>query len=408
MINGEFRTAYDILVKVYRDGAYLNLIMKENSNKRVAKLVYGVLEHHYELNYIIAALAKRGVKNSVKPALLIAAYMYMYLDAPINAAINECTETLDGLGKGALDGFAVAVLKSLARGEYSLPAKSGRDYNEVKYNMPSWLVGMYKKDYPDTFEQLIFTPEYGRQHIRTNIGTSEKEILDADRDAVKSLTGYFVSNNKEIALLNFLGKITFMSYGSTLIAESVPVEKGKTSLLDLCAAPGGKAVMLAQRGALVTACDVYGHRIELLRSYAGRMKTKIDILLHDATEFTPEWSEKYDVVLVDAPCSGFGVLSKKRDLLFNRTYEDVTALAALQKKILSNAARYVKRGGLLVYSTCTVFKMENGANIADFLANNTNFHKTVINLPRENDGEIQFLPDGKGMEGFYLCQMRKD
>ena len=407
MTNNEYRTAYDILIKVLRDGTYINLLMKENSNKKVAKLVYGVLDHFYELNYIIDYVAKKNVKNNIKPILYIAVYAQKYLNTPVNVVISDIKEMLKSIGKSALEGFIIAVIMKTARGEYEMPAKSDKNYTEVKYNMPSWLVGMYKKDYPDRFEELIFEKEFPQVHIRLNKNTSETEIYNADRDAIKTLTGFYVKNNKEIGLLNLLGKITYIGYGSSLIAESINADSGM-EILDACAAPGGKAVMLAQTGASVTACDIHEHRVELLHAYADRMKTGMNIYLQDATKFLKKWEGKFDVVLADVPCSGFGVAKKKRDVVFNRTYNDIIGLTELQYKILSNVKNYVKDGGLLVYSTCTIFKKENSEIIKRFLSENSNFSMEKIALPFENNGDIQFLPDGKGMEGFYLCHLRKN
>ena len=195
-----------------------------------------------------------------------------------------------------------------------------------------------------------------------------------------------------------------MSYCSTLIPESI---KEGVTVLDACSAPGGKAVMLAQKGLEVTACDIHQHRVDLIRSYAERMNAKLTIYKQDARVFLKKWEQKFDVVLVDAPCSGMGVISKKKDVVFNKTYDDILELKKLQQEILNNCAKYVKKGGLLVYSTCTIFKKENHDNIVEFLEKNQEFSKEIIDLPFVNDGEIQFLPDGKGMEGFYLCHLRK-
>lgn len=407
MAKTDFRAAYDFLVEVYRDNAYIHIVMKENTNKRVKKLVFGVLEKHYELNYIVDELTAGKVKNNVRPLLLIALYAEKYLDTPQPVVISETGETLDSLGKGALKGFFCAVISKAARGEYRMPAKSDKRYAEVKYNLPSWLVGMYRKDYPDSFEEIINAEEFPYSHIRVRGGVSDDEIFAADKTAQKTPYGFFVKKNKEIDLLACMGKITFMSYGSCVVAETVGAKKGM-KILDCCAAPGGKAVYMAQKGADVTACDIHEHRTELVRAYAERMKTGVTVFRQDATKPVYKWKEGFDAVLADVPCSGFGVIGKKRDIVFNRTYDDVKELSVLQQNILDNVSGYVKKGGVLVYSTCTVFKMENGANVEKFLAEHKDFHKEKIDIPYENDGEIQLLPDGRGMEGFYICRMRRD
>ena len=204
-----------------------------------------------------------------------------------------------------------------------------------------------------------------------------------------------------------------MSYTSAFAAESIAkVAARGAKILDCCAAPGGKSVYLAERGYDVTACDIYPHRVELIDSYAHRMKAKVNSVLADATVNNKEWESKFDVVYADVPCSGMGVINRRKDVVLNKTYDDILSLVELQKKIINNVAKYVRSGGLLVYSTCTVFSMENGKVIEDFLAKNTDFSpekiKTEQNYLIDNVGGIQFLPDGKGTEGFYLCHLKRN
>lgn len=405
MNNSVLRQVYDILLKVYKDNAYLNLLMKDNSNARVAKIVYGVMEKHFELNYIMDKLAEKKPKLNIRIILLIAIYCVLYLETPYNVILSEVTELADSLGKGALKPFFAAIIKKVDEKQYSLPKKSESAYLEVKYNLPNFLIGLYRKDYPETFEQIINAPHFERVHIRAKC--DKEAILKADPTAIPTLTGYFVKNNKEIAMLCFLGQATYMSYSSSLVAYSIPINGGE-NLLDVCAAPGGKSVFLAERGAKVTACDIHAHRVELITDYARRMNIKLNkIFEKDATEYFEPYEKRFNIVLADVPCSGLGVKDGRKDVIFNRTYEDILELASLQLKILNNVKNYVKSGGLLVYSTCTIFNMENGKNIDKFLEENKDFKLEKINLPYGNDGKIQFLPDGSGMEGFYICHMRR-
>lgn len=408
MNNGPLRQAYEILNQIYRENTFTNLLMKDNEAPRVSKLVYGVLEKHFSLNFVIDSLTeKKKTKPVIRTLLLLGAYQIIYLHTPTNVVINETNDLADELGKDALKPFMDAIIRKIGEGKYPKePAKSDKRYFEVKYNLPVWLIGMYRKDYPDNWEEVITAPSYDRTHIRLCRGEDEDTVKKADLTAVKTLTGYFVKNNKEIGLLNYLGQITFISYPSSLVAYSIPLQKGQT-VLDACSAPGGKGIYLRERGAEVTMCDIYPHRLKLIQSYCDRVGVKTNIALADATVFRPEWENAFDVVLADAPCSGFGVIAKKRDVVFNKTYEDVLALAELQSKILDNVSRYVKRGGLLCYSTCTVFKKENDENVAKFLLKHSDFTMEKIDLPYENEGKIQFLPDGKGMEGFFVCHLRR-
>jgi len=398
--NGSLNDAYGILLKVYRDGAFINSEMKSVTSKRTAKIVYGVLDKHFELNYILDSLTK--AKPNIKPLLLAGAYMIIYMNTPLNVVLNETGEILEKAGKGGIKKYCYAVLSKIYRREYALPKKSDKNYVEVKYNLPSFLVGMLRKDYPDSYEEIIERREYGKIHVVPKSGFDGVSDL---KGAEKTITGFFVSNGKEISYLDFTGKLTVMSYPSSLAAESV-LRKAKGEVLDVCAAPGGKSVYLADRGIEVTACDVYPHRLELINSYADRMGVKVNAVLKDGTEFCPEYENRFDVVFVDAPCSGIGSLNRRKDIVLRRTYEDILSIAALQKKLLDNVKRYVKKGGLLVYSTCTVLKKENDEIINAFISENGNFELEKIDLPFENSGKIQFLPDDKGMEGFYLCHLR--
>jgi 16S rRNA (cytosine967-C5)-methyltransferase len=403
--NSTLRQAYDILLKVYKTNAYLNLLMKDNSNARVAKLVYGVIEKHYELNYIIDSLAEKKPKLNIRLILLLATSSILYLDTPYNVILNEINELAESIGKSALKPFLAAIMKKIADKNYSLPKKSDKEYLEVKYNLPNFLVGLYRKDYPDNFEDIINVKHFDRVHIRTKC--DKETILEKDPTAIATPTGYFVKNNKEIAMLCFIGQATYMSYASSLIAHSIPV-KGGENLLDVCAAPGGKSVFLAEKGAKVIACDIHKHRVDLISDYSRRMNTKLHkIYERDATVYFDGWEKRFDIVLADVPCSGLGVLESRKDIIFNRTYEDIVSLSVLQLKILNNVKNYVKEGGLLVYATCTIFSMENDKNIDKFLEENKDFKLEKIDLPYENEGRIQFLPDGNGMEGFYICHMRR-
>jgi 16S rRNA (cytosine967-C5)-methyltransferase len=222
----------------------------------------------------------------------------------------------------------------------------------------------------------------------------------------KTLTGYYVKVTPEIKKSYNEGKLTFQSYTSTLAVLAMGEVAGR-KVLDLCAAPGGKSLFLAERGATVTACEIHPHRAELIKAYAKRMKVGLDVKVCDGINPPKEFWGAYDAALVDAPCSGLGVLGKKKDIALNRKGGDIKELAEIQNKLLSAAAKCVKAGGVLVYSTCTILKEENGLVVKRFLDENKDFEPEEIPLPYNNKGELQFLPDGKGTDGFYIARMRK-
>ena len=162
----------------------------------------------------------------------------------------------------------------------------------------------------------------------------------------------------------------------------------------------------------IVACDIHPHRTDLIEKYAARMGVKnIKVFLNDATVFNREFEDAFDCVLCDAPCSGFGVLSSKPDIKLFRKESDVEELAALQSKILGVAARYVKRGGSLVYSTCTVFKRENDDVVNDFLLENKNFAAEKIDLPVDTacgrEKFARFFPFRDGFDGFFIARLKR-
>lgn len=202
-----------------------------------------------------------------------------------------------------------------------------------------------------------------------------------------------------------------MSLAAMLVARTVGVEDGD-NVLDCCAAPGGKSVYMANLcpTARILSCDVYPHKLKLIEGYAYKMKAEnISVKLNDATAVNPQFFDKFDKVLLDAPCSGYGVIFSRPDIKVFRKQEDVAELAKIQRQMLSVAKNYVKKGGTLVYSTCTVFQEENGDNIKWFLAENPDFELTEPDLPlhtafKDKPG-VQLMPDVHGTEGFYMAKL---
>ena len=204
------------------------------------------------------------------------------------------------------------------------------------------------------------------------------------------------------------GVYTFQSIGSVAICDVVG--RGG-NLLDACAAPGGKSVNLADKFDKITACDVHEHRVNLIKEYAGRMgKTNITAINKDSSVFDENSVEKFDTVLCDVPCSGTGVLKDNPDIKLNRTSEKVKELNITQDKILSVCSKYVKKGGYLVYSTCSVLKSENQDIIKKFLTENADFKEVTIDspLPHERiEVGLNFFPDISYGAGFFVCKLQK-
>lgn len=199
---------------------------------------------------------------------------------------------------------------------------------------------------------------------------------------------------------------------SMLVAHAVCPKPGMT-VFDLCAAPGGKTTHLAQlmqNKGRIYACDIHPHKMELIKENAVRLGIDIiEPVLMDASVFKPEWADAADCVLVDAPCSGFGVLRRRAEARWRKNKKDLKVFPPLQKAILQNAARYVKPGGRLIYSTCTLEQAENNLLVSEFLNTNTEFEYAgfVHPLTGETINELQLLPQRDNVDGFYICVMRR-
>lgn len=416
------RVAYDILSKIFKEKTYSSQALfyaleKEENPELIYKIVLGVLDSNIELEYIIDSLSKKPPQNAVAIILKIGIYCIKYMDGiPDYAVINNCVNVTKEVGKQAVSGFVNALLKATSRQEYSYPNDLDKiKFLSVKYSKPEWLVEKLITDFgEETAINIISVKPYEKTHIRPNLGiTTMADIkLYLEKHQIEfipsEIGGLIVKVCPEVKKLFKKGLITYQSVTSMYAVKALGV-LDRTNVLDLCSAPGGKSILIAEQNphGTVTACDIYPHRIELVAGYAKRMATKnLEAKVMDATIFEPKFVERFESVLVDAPCSALGVIRKQPDVLLNRKPENIFELQQLQKKILNNAASYVKRGGTLVYSTCTITKEENHDVIEGFLKNHSEFSKSKLKLNMPNDGTIQFLPAG-AVDGFFIAKMVK-
>ena len=415
-----FLAAYRCIDDVYRkksfSGVGLNKILSglsPSDKPLTAKLVYGVIDKSIFLTYIIRQYAKT-VKPSVLPILQIGAYCLYFLSIPDAVAVNESVELAKAAGKGGAGGFVNAVLKNIAKNKTDIRYPSDKIQRlSVLYSYPQWAVRRLIEDYgEETAGQIIsFEPKSDFYHIRNNpyiltCAELEKQLAGNGVEYKKSDGGFFVKG-----ALDGVDKKAFIiqSLSSIFVCMASGVKKGDR-ILDLCAAPGGKSVFCAQLGAEVTACDIHPHRVSLIEKYAASLNVKLAARLNDATVFNKEFENAFDIVLCDVPCSGFGVVSSKPDIKLFKTDAAISSLAQTQKKILETACRYVRRGGRLVYSTCTLFKAENGDVVNEFLSAHGNFAVVEICLdyPKTKEGYLQFLPHRDGTDGFFIALLKRE
>ena len=434
-----FLAAYSCLDAVFRKKAFsgieLNNALKCCSEKNravVTKLFYGTLELALKYDYILSLYAKT-VKPSVATALKMGLYAFEALNLPQAAAVNETVALIKNLGKGGAAGFANAVMRRATDDLKEGKINFGEDELKaaaLKNGFPQWAALRLENDFgrETALKFVSYRQDEAWGHVRYNpfrIELRDFESLLSDRQISfrqgPFKGGYFVKGRLDCVPQDLF---TFQSPGSLagcFVRPAARLCRGEYTPHFLfetskrkCAAPGGKSVLAAQLSpqAEIVACDIHPHRTDFIEKYAARMGVKnIKVFLNDATVFNREFEDAFDCVLCDAPCSGFGVLSSKPDIKLFRKESDVEELAALQSKILSVAARYVKRGGSLVYSTCTVFKRENDDVVNGFLLENKNFAAEKIDLPVDTacgmEKFARFFPFRDGFDGFFIARLKR-
>lgn len=421
----------EILLLVTRDGQYSHIALNQVLEKYqyldksdrafITRVTEGTLERMIELDYITDQFSKVKVKK-MKPVIRAivrsAVYQLKYMDSvPDSAVCNEAVKLAVSRGFGGLRGFVNGVLRSIARNLDSVqyPPEGTKEYLSVRYSMPPWILEQWLAWYtPEQVEQMLrnFLEEKPTS-IRCNLHQISRE------DLKRKLAGEGVKAEEvpelPCALLisgyDYLGALPSFREGdfqvqdisSMLVAERANPREGDY-IIDVCAAPGGKALHLADklRGTgMVQARDISDYKVGLIWDNIRRAGMEnIEAVRWDATVLDEESVEKADIVIADLPCSGLGVLGRKSDLKYRMTREGEKELAALQRQILSQVWRYVKPGGKLVYSTCTINREENEENAAWFQAEYPEFRLV---------SEEQLLPGQQAGDGFYIAVfVRKD
>lgn len=418
-------SAYKILSKVYQEGTYSNMaFLGERVSDMSTRLVYGTLEENVKIDYILSQLIEKKPQKSVLTLLKIGTYALLNLtDVPKFAIVSECVEVAKSNGKGGASGFINAVLKKVADGKYSLPKESDENYLSVTYSKPQWFCDKLEKQYGKEVAHIILSAKSTTlEHIRINsrmATESDVEFLlkKNKTDFKKSdVGGYIVKANDAVRHMFDKGLVTFQSPSSILAVKALGVTDG-AQILDICSAPGGKAVYMSELcpHGKVVACDLYPHRVALIQKYKNRMHTpNVKAVQADACVLNEEWKDTFDFVLCDAPCSCLGTFKKHSDVFLNKDESCISELATTQRQILENAAKYLKVGGAMVYSTCTLFEEENENVVQDFLEKNVDFVlEHVSGLEKidggkylDNKGMIQILPHDE-YDGFFIAKIRR-
>lgn len=402
-----FYDPYAVLTKVYSAGAHLKIALAETpiedlNRARTVKTVYGVLEHDRYLSYCIRSCCGKTPKSAVRTVLKIALYFLIYLEKPRYMVTDTAVDLLKKLGKGGAAGFANAFLRRFDPSAVLLPA--GDEGLEIESNFPLFAIRMLREAYGERAKDVVLAKSHG---VAVRFVRGEERYLSRPHEDTPFDHLYIFPNFTRDEGFD-RGDYTFQSMGSVAVCSVVERHK---ELLDACAAPGGKSVLLSQTCGHVTACDVHAHRVALIESYARRMGAdNVTAAQADSTAFCPDLAGRFDGVLCDAPCSGLGTVAENPDLALVKREEDLKGLNETQLKLLKNCARYLKEGGALYYSTCSLLPCENEDVVSAFLQSEPDFCEEAADCPLPHEKRahgLQFLPDRAYGAGFYVAKMRK-
>lgn len=414
-MNSAFVKTLETLKQVYGEKAFsaqaLNkalALCHARERALVTKLVYGVLDEDIRLQYLISKYVKKRPKGDTQIILKMGVYCLDRLSMPVYAVVNDCAELAKTTGDVRQVGFVNATLKNISRSiaDFDDYPQDAVQKMSVLYSYPEWALKKLIKDYGMTLAHAIVSY---RHPPRTYVRICEQK--HTFRDAQPTCFPDAISVSGRLPKLD--ESFTVQSLSSMAVARAAAAKKSD-AFLDCCAAPGGKAVYFKQLqpNAHVVACDLHAHRVELIQSYARRLNVSIETHCMDMTQREKTWENKFDTVLCDVPCSGFGVVDSRPDVKLFRENKDISELMKTQYAILSNCSAYVKKGGRLIYSTCTLFKNENGQIVRKFLEAHPDFRWGQIQIEQlpqtKGKSEYQFLPCVDGMQAFYIAVLERE
>ena len=413
-------TVLKILCDVLENGKYSNLELisglenlSDKDKALATNIIYGVLQNKMRIDMVIKTYSNIPLKKispDVLNILRMGIYQALFMDKiPAYAITNESIKLVKKCRKTSASGFVNAVLRGVLRDDKNVKYPEDRlEYLSVYYSCPLWIIKMWDKMFPNKLENILLSmnekPAFSVRVNTLKISVDEfikmrgGERSKLQKDVVLLSSGTDVKNDD----LFIKGYYYPQDEASAMVAEILAPKKGQR-VMDLCAAPGGKTTHIAQimkNEGEIFAFDIYEHKLEIIKNTAARLG--VDIIhtrLGDATELKEEFIGTADCVLVDAPCSGLGILRRKPEIRYMKKEEDLSELAALQGRILSVAAKYVKKGGTLLYSTCTISDVENDAVTKEFIENHKDFELAIEPL--------QLLPCDGGSDGFYIAKFTK-
>lgn len=412
----------------WSDAVLGDLIKKAELGQKDAALcttlVYGVLQNRALLDHYIDSFlqGRKRLQPVLRDILRLAVYQILFLDRiPDSAAVNEAVKLAKSHFSQREAGLCNGILRNLLRQKDSLTPP--RDYH-IRYSHPSDLVDLMKASVGKKLECILAADNSSPEtSVVVNTLKCSPEMLEESlRGSGVSVTphpwlknGYLLKGTGSMDKLPAFreGLLQVQDAAARLSVDVIGLKPGM-KVLDLCSAPGGKsmaAAMHMENQGKILSCDLHGGKLPQIEMAAERLGvTILSTMENDASLFRPEWEGTFDAVIADVPCSGLGVIRKKPDIRY-KNLQDMEALPPIQRSILENAGRYVRPGGDLLYSTCTILKRENEDIVHDFLASHREYDLVPLDLPEglleQETGMLTLYQGIDHCDGFFLCHMRK-
>ena len=435
-MTGARETALQALMACRKEGAWANAVLKEYIARNrldardaalASRLCYGVVQNRLRLDYFLEGLLSRPLSQLhpvVRDVLHLGLYQLYDLDKiPASAAVNESVALAKKyVSNPKAPALVNGVLRSAQReGKGPEPTSYA-----LRYSHPEELTQLLKGSLPKgTLEPMLKADnEAPRTVVQVNtLKTTPAELKRRlETEGAEAEPHPWMEGALVIGGMGSLERLPSFREGLYYVQDPAArlsvlcarLPEGGAKVLDCCAAPGGKSfaasMAMGGRGEIIS-CDIHPHKIDLIANGAARLGlTNIRPRLQDAAEFVPQWEGQMDCVIADVPCSGLGIIRKKPDIRY-KNLEETRELPALQLRILENQARYVRPGGVLLYSTCTVLKRENEEVVHAFLASHPDFRLEALELPdifpKNETGMLTLIPGQYDTDGFFICRLRR-
>jgi 16S rRNA (cytosine967-C5)-methyltransferase len=409
---------------------FKNIEIKNAERGFATELIYGVVENKYYIDYIINKLSKIKVKKMstfVKTILRMGTYQILFLDSISDyAAVDESVKLAKKYDKRS-SGFVNAILRNEIRNKETIKNIDEKDEVKalsIKYSYNPWMIQNWIEKFGLDFTRDLLEENSKKPNLYIRVNTTKTtrdELIEKlTKMGVECSKISFIEEAVEVKNLKNIennelfnqGLFTIQDISSMIVGKTIN-PKENSLVLDVCSAPGGKTTHVAtimNNTGKVVARDIFNHKLKLIKSSVTRLGlNNVDVEEYDAQKFDEKSVDKFDYVLTDVPCSGLGIVKRKPEIKFKEK-EDLKELPAIQRKILDNASKYVKIGGTLVYSTCTIQDEENINVVKAFLKDNEGFKldpidSVEIDLEEQNSGVLKIYPNVHAMDGFFIAKL---